>query len=64
MCSFDQNSLFSRNISQSIHISTTDAERSGSPDEFTTVHIINKIHELVIGARRLKKYEIASALVI
>ncbi|XP_026828418.1 histone-lysine N-methyltransferase SETMAR-like [Ooceraea biroi] len=44
------------------HMSTSDVECSGRPVEATTPEIIDKIHDMVMGDRRVKIREIASAM--
>jgi ribosomal protein L20 len=44
-------------------MNTSNAERSGRPDEATTPEIVDKIHNMVMDDRRLKVREIASVWV-
>ena len=44
------------------HMGTCDAERSGRPVEVTTPEIIDQIHDMVMGDRRVKVRQIASAV--
>ncbi|GBP84034.1 Histone-lysine N-methyltransferase SETMAR [Eumeta japonica] len=41
---------------------TSDAERSGRPKEVITPEIVDKIHEMILGDRRMKVRELAHAV--
>uniref|UniRef100_A0A0K2TTX7 Histonelysine Nmethyltransferase SETMARlike [Hydra vulgaris] n=1 Tax=Lepeophtheirus salmonis TaxID=72036 RepID=A0A0K2TTX7_LEPSM len=47
---------------RSVHMSTSDAKRSGRPVEITTPEIIDKIHDMTMDDRRVKVCEIASTV--
>lgn len=43
-------------------ISTSDAERSGRPNDVTTLEMVSKIHDIVLADRRVKVREILEAV--